>query len=110
MQDKNTEPDEELCVKVNLYLSDVASAATEAGSSSAADGSSGSAGQPAAADGMDNAELLRIMQGALGSGGAEGASMGTVPGSNAVPTAGAGQVSNIWVDCYLSTLDVSIFV
>jgi len=94
MQDKNTEPDEELCVKVNLYLSDVASAATEAGSSSA-DGSS-AAGQPAAADGMDNAELLRIMQGALGSGGAEGASMGTVPGSNSVPTAGAGQVS-----CYM---------
>jgi len=91
MQDKNTEPDEELCVKVNLYLSDVASAATEAGTStSAADGSSGAA--PAAADGMDNAELLRIMQGALGSGGAEGASMGTVPGSNSVPTAGAGQV------------------
>ena len=93
MQDKNTEPDEELCVKVNLYLSDVASAATEAGTSSSADSSSAAA-QPAAADGMDNAELLRIMQGALGSNaGVEGASMGTVPGSNAVPTAGAGQVS-----------------
>ena len=97
MQDKNTEPDEELCVKVNLYLSDVASAATEAGTSSAG-GSSGAA--PAGADGMDNAELLRIMQGALGSGGAEGASMGTVPGSSSVPTAGAGQVSSI---CYLIT-------
>ena len=94
MQDKNTEPDEELCVKVNLYLSDVASAATEAGNTSSADGGSGAAAQPAAADGMDNAELLRIMQGALGSNaGVEGASMGTVPGSNAVPTAGAGQVS-----------------
>ena len=90
MQDKNTEPDEELCVKVNLYLSDVASAATEAGTSSAGGSSANPA--PAAADGMDNAELLRIMQGALGSGGAEGASMVTVPGSNSVPTAGAGQV------------------
>ena len=97
MQDKNTEPDEELCVKVNLYLSDVASAATEAGSSSAADGSSGAAAPAAGGDGMDNAELLRIMQGALGSGGAEGASMGTVPGSSSVPTAGAGQVSCIYV-------------
>ena len=94
MQDKNTEPDEELCVKVNLYLSDVASAATEAGSSTSTSDGSGAA--PAAGgDGMDNAELLRIMQGALGSGGAEGASMVTVPGSNSVPTAGAGQVSCI---------------
>jgi len=94
MQDKNAEPDEELCVKVNLYLSDVASAATEAGTSTS-DGAA--AAQPAGADGMDNAELLRIMQGALGSGGAEGASMGTVPGANSVPTAGAGQVSSIYV-------------
>ena len=92
MQDKNTEPDEELCVKVNLYLSDVASAATEAGTSTSA-----AAAPAAAGDGMDNAELLRIMQGALGSGGAEGASMVTVPGSNSVPTAGAGQVSCIYV-------------
>lgn len=98
MQDKNTEPDEELCVKVNLYLSDVASAATEAGTSTSSDGS-GAAAAAQPADGMDNAELLRIMQGALGSSGAEGASMVTVPGSNTVPTAGAGQVSS-----YLSLL------
>ena len=93
MQDKDVEPDEDLCVKVNLYLSDTSEAASAAGASTdddtgvevAADGVAGTGG-----NGMDNAELLRIMQGALGQEG--GARVGTVPGANSIPSAGAGQV------------------
>jgi len=102
MQDKNITPDEDLCVKVNLYMSDYSEAASAAGaatpSTAAASGNAAAAG----AGGMDNAELLRIMQGALGpEGGAgtmhdaidgEGARTTAVPGSDSVPTASAGQV------------------
>ena len=97
MQDKNAEPDEELCVKVNLYMSDnseAASAAGTTGSTTAADSSEGASGATAGgANGMDNAELLRMMQGALGS--QEGGTMGTVPGNDIIPTAGAGQVRTL---------------
>jgi hypothetical protein len=96
MQDKNAEPDEELCVKVNLYMSDNSEAASAAGTTSsatAADSSGGATSGGAGANGMDNAELLRMMQGALGS--QEGGTLGTVPGNGTVPTAGAGQVRGL---------------
>eukprot|EP00571_Detonula_confervacea_P016957 CAMPEP_0172302744 /NCGR_PEP_ID=MMETSP1058-20130122/4404_1 /TAXON_ID=83371 /ORGANISM="Detonula confervacea, Strain CCMP 353" /LENGTH=443 /DNA_ID=CAMNT_0013013337 /DNA_START=45 /DNA_END=1376 /DNA_ORIENTATION=+ len=97
MQDKDTEPDEDICVKVNLYMSDCAEAASAAGATS--DASSAATTDATAAgtnnNAMDNAELLRIMQGALGSQSlhdAEGARTTTVPGSDSIPTANAGQV------------------
>ena len=101
MQDKDVEPDEDLCVKVNLYLSDSSEAASAAGASTTDGGASD--GDDAAGtggnNGMDNAELLRIMQGALGQ--ESGARVGTVPGSNSIPSAGAGQVRYIlmWFAC-----------
>eukprot|EP00578_Thalassiosira_sp_NH16_P014887 CAMPEP_0181107008 /NCGR_PEP_ID=MMETSP1071-20121207/16839_1 /TAXON_ID=35127 /ORGANISM="Thalassiosira sp., Strain NH16" /LENGTH=244 /DNA_ID=CAMNT_0023190459 /DNA_START=76 /DNA_END=807 /DNA_ORIENTATION=- len=71
MQDKDAEPDEDLCVKVNLYMTDRTEAASAAGASTAAAAepapSSSSSSSAVPAGGMDNAELLRIMQGALGS-------------------------------------------
>lgn len=90
MQDKDVEPDEDLCVKVNLYLSDTSEAASAAGASTDDDTGVEVAADGVAGGGMDNAELLRIMQGALGQEG--GARVGTVPGSNSIPSAGAGQV------------------
>eukprot|EP00579_Thalassiosira_antarctica_P002172 CAMPEP_0201865540 /NCGR_PEP_ID=MMETSP0902-20130614/384_1 /ASSEMBLY_ACC=CAM_ASM_000551 /TAXON_ID=420261 /ORGANISM="Thalassiosira antarctica, Strain CCMP982" /LENGTH=452 /DNA_ID=CAMNT_0048390305 /DNA_START=65 /DNA_END=1423 /DNA_ORIENTATION=+ len=91
MQDKDVEPDEDICVKVNLYMSDYSEAVSAAGiATSTTAGGATTAG----AGGMDNAELLRIMQGALGGsqGGihdaidAEGARTSTVPGSDSIPT------------------------
>ena len=66
MQDKDTEPDEDICVKVNLYMSDYAEAALAAGSTLPATASRAAAGVNNSSA-VDNAELLRIMQGALGS-------------------------------------------
>ena len=95
MQDKDVEPDEDLCVKVNLYLSDSSEAASAAGASTTDDGASdGDDAGTGGNNGMDNAELLRIMQGALGQ--ESGARVGTVPGSNSIPSAGAGQVRYIY--------------
>ena len=64
MQDKDATPDEDICVKVNLYMSDSESAASAAGSSSTNGTSGGSTPAVGPGNGMDNAELLRIMQGA----------------------------------------------
>eukprot|EP00581_Thalassiosira_minuscula_P016346 CAMPEP_0183712120 /NCGR_PEP_ID=MMETSP0737-20130205/7354_1 /TAXON_ID=385413 /ORGANISM="Thalassiosira miniscula, Strain CCMP1093" /LENGTH=525 /DNA_ID=CAMNT_0025940699 /DNA_START=119 /DNA_END=1696 /DNA_ORIENTATION=- len=114
MQDKDTAPDEDLCVKVNLYMSDPSEAALAAGGTTTAAESTGTAtatttaaagtgtGGGGGAGGMDNAELLRIMQGALSSQGgggggggvhdaidAEGARTTTVPGSESVGAAAA---------------------
>ena len=95
MQDKDVEPDEDLCVKVNLYLSDSSEAASAAGASTTDGGASdGDDAGTGGNNGMDNAELLRIMQGALGQ--ESGARVGTVPGSNSIPSAGAGQVRYIY--------------
>lgn len=80
MQDRSDEMDEEICVKFNLYLSDVdeakkAAGVTTTGGANANAGGSGdgvnaSAGDAASNDNnngaMDNDQLLRIMQGALG--------------------------------------------
>lgn len=93
MQDKDVEPDEDLCVKVNLYLSDSSEAASAAGASTTDGGASDGDDAGTGNNGMDNAELLRIMQGALGQ--ESGARVGTVPGSNSIPSAGAGQVRYI---------------
>ena len=107
MQDKDTDPDEDLCVKVNLYMSDYSEAATAAGAanpdaaaSSGGDSAATTAGAGLSGSGMDNAELLRLMQGALGSqsgasAGLEGARIATVPGGASIPTANAGQVDAI---------------
>mmetsp|Transcript_2639 Transcript_2639/g.5605 ORF Transcript_2639/g.5605 Transcript_2639/m.5605 type:complete len:324 (-) Transcript_2639:134-1105(-) len=104
MQDKDATPDEDLCVKVNLYMSDYSEASSAAGATAPSAAPASGSSSAAAAGGMDNAELLRIMQGALGSQGpgtggsmhdaidAEGARTTTVPGSESVPTASAGQV------------------
>ncbi|KAL7527635.1 hypothetical protein ACHAXR_002055 [Thalassiosira sp. AJA248-18] len=105
MQDKDAEPDEDVCVKVNLYMGDYSEAASAAGIATDANAASSAAGATAAATaaaggggGMDNAELLRIMQGALGSqsgggtAGLEGARTTTVPGSDSIPSANAGQI------------------
>ena len=96
MQDKDVEPDEDLCVKVNLYLSDSSEAASAAGASTTDGGASDGDDAGTGNNGMDNAELLRIMQGALGQ--ESGARVGTVPGSNSIPSAGAGQVRYIYID------------
>lgn len=69
MQDKDIEPDEDLCVKVNLYTSDHSAAAAAAGNSTAAAGSADGTSAAGTGGGMDNDELLRIMQGALGGSG-----------------------------------------
>lgn len=112
MQDKEEELDEANCISVNLYLSDFNEAHLAAqaisGSPTAAAAGGGSSGGGAAAssslgasgastvDSMDNAELLRIMQGALGTNGnindVGGARTITVPGNASIPTANAGQV------------------
>mmetsp|Transcript_3677 Transcript_3677/g.7490 ORF Transcript_3677/g.7490 Transcript_3677/m.7490 type:complete len:446 (-) Transcript_3677:1092-2429(-) len=98
MQDKDSEPDEDLCVKVNLYMSDAAEAALAAGVPAPSSSNIETAGSDAAADSsesMDNAELIRIMQGALGSQGlrdGEGGRTTAVPGDSTVPTALPGQV------------------
>ncbi|KAL3770034.1 hypothetical protein ACHAWU_005861 [Discostella pseudostelligera] len=113
MQDKEDELDEANCISVNLYLSDfneahlaaqaisgspTAAAATATSGSGAATTttSSLSASGARTVDSMDNAELLRIMQGALGTNGnindVGGARTTTVPGNASIPTANAGQV------------------
>ena len=103
MQDKETELDESNCASVNLYLSDfteasLAAIAANGGSPTTATAAEGGGGTAArsAIDAMDNAELLRIMQGALGNNGdindLGGARTTTVPGSASIPTANAGQV------------------
>ena len=103
MQDKDADKDEELCVRVNLYIGDRSEAASAAGidpdapaPSPPPPGGGGGDDDDGSDIGMDSAELLRMMRGALGSqsGGlsGEGARMVSVPGSATVPTAGAGQV------------------
>lgn len=87
MQDKENQADEENCVKLNLYMGDYSEAALAAGSSAPTNN------ENEAAD--ENAELLRIMQGALGSqglGNSEGARTTTVPGGSSIPTASPGQI------------------
>ena len=87
MQDKETEADEDNCVNFNLYMSDNAEAARAAGASAPA------SNEAEATD--DNAELLRIMQGALGSqgmGNSEGARTVDAPGDSSIPNAGVGQI------------------
>ena len=69
MQDRDASGDEDICVKVNLYLSDAEEAKKAAGfegeeGSAAAAGTGG--GDANEEGGMDNDQLLRIMQGALG--------------------------------------------
>ena len=97
MQDKDVGPDEDLCVKVNLYMSDYSEAASAAGiatSTTAGGGAAAASGAAAGAGGMDNAELLRIMQGGLGGSqeglhdaiDAKGARMFTIQGSNSIST------------------------
>ena len=76
MQDRSDEMDEDICVKFNLYLSDVDEAKKAAGvtvtganASGSGDGVNASSGDAADNDNngaMDNDQLLRIMQGALG--------------------------------------------
>ena len=64
MQDKDPEPDDDLCVKVNLYLADP-SAAASAASSSAGETAADAPAAPTndnASGAMDQAELLRLMQ------------------------------------------------
>merc|ERR1711966_276759 len=80
MQDKNTEPDDDTCAKVNLYMTDYSAAAEAAGTSSADAAAAGTAATGTGA-GMDNGELLRIMQGALGGAG------GGAPEADRDPTA-----------------------
>ncbi|KAL9178432.1 hypothetical protein ACHAXT_003762 [Thalassiosira profunda] len=89
MQDRDAKPDDDLCAKVNLYMADPAEASQAAGTAAAASGD-GTADGAAATGGMDNAELLRLMQGALGPD--EGGRLATVPGNDAIPTAAPGQV------------------
>jgi len=87
MQDKDDQPDEDNCVNFNLYMSDYSEAALAAGTSAPANN------ENEVAD--DNAELLRIMQGALGSqgmGNSEGARTVDVPGDRSIPSAGVGQI------------------
>lgn len=83
MQDKDIEPDEDLCVKVNLYMSDSNAAAEASGTSTAAAG----AAAAGAGGGMDNDELLRIMQGALGGAGGGAPEADTAP---VLPEGGSG--------------------
>lgn len=64
MQDIKSEEDEELCVKVNLYLGDVEEARKAAGFDANAEG--GGSGGNDGEGGVDDDQLLRIMQGALG--------------------------------------------
>ncbi|KAL7479325.1 hypothetical protein ACHAW6_005060 [Cyclotella cf. meneghiniana] len=93
MQDRDPEPDEDLCVKVNLYLSDSTEAATAAGVAppvSAAPAAPSSSAN-ASTDGMDSERLLSIMQGALGSEGGR-AVTAAVPGSGSVQAASPGQI------------------
>lgn len=88
MQDKEDQADEDNCVKLNLYMGDYAEAALAAGASAPSNNENEAAGD-------ENAELLRIMQGALGSqglGGSEGARTTTVPGGSSIPTASPGQI------------------
>jgi hypothetical protein len=60
MQDIKSEEDEEICVKVNLYLGDVDEARKAAGFGNAQSEGNEQGG------GVDDDQLLRIMQGALG--------------------------------------------
>ncbi len=93
MQDKDDELDEANCVSVNLYLNHFSEAANAASSGIT---TSPTTAAPTSTLLADNAELLRIMQGALGNNGdvndLGGARMTTVPGSASIPTANAGQV------------------
>ena len=74
MQDRNEEEDEDICVKFNLYLSDAeeankAAGITAAAASAASGGNTDNSASENAANNsgaMDNDQLLRIMQGALG--------------------------------------------
>jgi len=88
MQDKENQPDEDNCVNFNLYMSDYSEAARAAGTSAPTNNN-----ENEVAD--NNAELLRIMQGALGSQGvnnSEGARTVDVPGDSSIPTASVGQI------------------
>jgi hypothetical protein len=65
MQDINTEHDEDLCVKVNLYLSDGEEAKKAAGMGGE-EGRTNENSNDTSSGGMDNDQLLRIMQDAVG--------------------------------------------
>jgi hypothetical protein len=87
MQDKDDQRDEDNCVNFNLYMSDYAEAAIAAGASASTNNDNDVADE--------NAELLRIMQGALGSqgiGNSEGARTVDVPGNQSIPSASVGQI------------------
>ena len=88
MQDKENQPDEDNCVNFNLYMSDQSEAARAAGTSAPTNNNENDVAD-------ENAELLRIMQGALGSqgmGNSEGARTVDVPGDSSIPTASVGQI------------------
>ena len=94
MQDKNSEFDEDFMIKANLYAGDY-SEASSAASGEEADAAASSGADPADDDdGMDNADLLRLMQGALGDD-EEGGRTTTVPGAGSVPTGRAAELGNI---------------
>ncbi|KAL9183946.1 hypothetical protein ACHAXT_002032 [Thalassiosira profunda] len=84
MQDKDPGPDDELVAKANLYLADP-SAASSAAAASAGDSAAVAPANDNASGAMDQSELLRLMQGALGASG-EGGSTTTVPGADSIPT------------------------
>eukprot|EP00956_Cyclotella_meneghiniana_P013768 scaffold20181_cov62-Cyclotella_meneghiniana.AAC.1 len=96
MQDRNEEEDEDICVKFNLYLSDAEEANKAAGITNAAVSGGGNADNNTSENAannsgaMDNDQLLRIMQGALG--GEQGRAMTAVPGNTSVPAAQPGQI------------------
>eukprot|EP00956_Cyclotella_meneghiniana_P019896 scaffold34567_cov66-Cyclotella_meneghiniana.AAC.2 len=94
MQDRNEEEDEDICVKFNLYLSDAEEANKAAGITVSGGGNTdnNNASENAANNSgtMDNDQLLRIMQGALG--GEQGRAMTAVPGNTSVPAAQPGQI------------------
>ena len=65
MQDRDASGDEDICVKVNLYLSDGEEAKKAAGMDGEEAGAGAGGGDTGEEGGMDNDQLLRIMQGAL---------------------------------------------
>ncbi|KAL7514914.1 hypothetical protein ACHAXN_012188 [Cyclotella atomus] len=93
MQDIKSEEDEEICVKVNLYLGDVDEARKAAGfgNAAAADTAAGASEGNEQGGGVDDDQLLRIMQGALG-GSEQGRAVTAVPGEGSIPAASPGQI------------------
>lgn len=107
MQDKDANWDEEACVKVNFYMTDRAEAASAAkiidrnAVSPVGVWNSFSTSASENEHGMDSTELLRVMEGALGShkggmlGAAEGASRPLMPPTNTLTTTGTGHVNTL---------------